>query len=861
VPSNLTRDEARRRAGLVSVQSYQVELDLTGSAETFTSVSTVRFSYAGTGEHTFIELTAPAVTEITLNGRQVDRSAFDGDRIALAGLTAASELRVAAQCAYSRTGEGLHRFTDPADGGVYLYSDLETFDAHRIYACFDQPDLKATFELTVTAPRDWTVISNVAPDTAGAPAGPATARWHFPPTPVLPTYITAIAAGPYYEVTGEHDGIPLGLYCRQSLATYLDPDEIFEITRQGFDFYHLAFGVRYPFGKYDQLFVPEFKAGAMENAGCVTFLDDYIFRSRVTDSERQERAETILHEMAHMWFGDMVTMQWWDDLWLNESFATWASLAAMTEATRWHDAWTSFAQGAKTYAYRQDQLSSTHPVAADIPDIEAVEVNFDGITYEKGASVLRQLVAYVGRDNFMAGLRDYFGRHAWANATLADLLGALAAASGRDLAAWAKAWLETAGVNTLRPAYGVDADGRFTRFAVRQEAPASHPQLRPHRIAIGLYDRTTAGLVRRLRLEADIDGAATEVPILAGQARPDLILLNDDDLTYAKIRFDEHSLETMISSIAEITGSLPATLCWATAWDMTRDAELSIQDYLALVSAGAPSVTDISVLERVLQTTGLALRRYADPAWRATGMAAYDRALRDWLLAAEPGSDRQLAYAQALAGVAVSAASLELFAGLLDGSASVRGLVVDTELRWQLLRRLVSRGAAGPDAIGAESGRDPADAGERHAQTCLAAIPAAEAKEQAWAAITGGTLPNAVFRAALRGFADLDQDELLAPYAPRFFAALPAMWTDGASDVARFFTAGAYPASLVSQQAIDATSDYIATAGPPPALTRLLAEGRDDAARALRCRERSIRADGGRVAGERRYRTSIPKSL
>jgi aminopeptidase N len=842
VASNLTRDEARDRADLLRVESYQVELDLTGPADTFGSVTTASFTCTRPGESTFVELTAPAVTEITLNGEPVALSAFDGDRITVAGLAARNELRVAARCAYSRTGEGLHKFTDPADGSVYLYTDLETYDAHRVYACFDQPDLKATFELTVTAPAGWKVISNMAKDTAARPAAGGTARWHFPPTPVLPTYITAVAAGPYHEVTREHDGIPLGIYCRQSLAAYLDPEELFGITGEGFDFYQRAFGVRYPFGKYDQLFVPEFKAGAMENAGCVTFLEDYVFRSRVTDSERQNRAETILHEMAHMWFGDMVTMRWWDDLWLNESFATWASLVALTEATRWADAWTTFAQGSKAYAYRQDQLPSTHPIAADIPDIQAVEVNFDGITYEKGASVLKQLVAYVGQDNFLAGVQDYFGKHAWGNATLTDLLASLEQASGRDLAAWSKSWLETAGVNTLRPSYEVGEDGTFTTFAVLQEAPADHPELRPHRIAIGLYDRGAQGIGRRLSLEVDIGGAVTEVRQLVGERRPDLILVNDEDLTYAKIRLDDQSLRTVVGGIGEITASLPAALCWAAAWDMTRDAEMSTQDYLALACSGARSIAEIPVLERVLLSTGLALRRYADPAWRPRALTTYDETLREWLLAAEPGSDEQLAFAQALAGVAVTEVSLGLLAGLLDGSTVVDGLAVDTELRWQLLRRLVSRGVAGPEAIEAEQVTDPTDAGERHAQTCLAAIPTAEAKERAWAAITGGALPNAMFRAALRGFQDVDQDELLAPYAERFFDALPAMWGAGASDMGQFFVRVGYPASVISQEAVDTANAYIEREDPPPALARLLSEGRDDVARALRCRERSARA-------------------
>ncbi len=838
---NLTRDEARDRAELITVESYQVQLDLSGDGATFESIAAISFSCARPGAATFVELTAPAVTRITLGGEDVDLAAFAGDRIALTGLAAHNELRVVASCAYSRTGEGLHRFTDPADGGVYLYTDLETSDAHQVYACFDQPDLKASFEFTVIAPDGWKVISNAAPDVAAEAAGPGIARWHFPAGPVMSTYITAIAAGPYAEVRAEHDGIPLGVYCRQSLAQYLDADEILDITRRGFDYFQRTFGVRYPFGKYDQLFVPEYKAGAMENAGCVTFLDDYVFRSRVTDTRLEDRADTILHEMAHMWFGDLVTMKWWDDLWLNESFASWASAVALTDATRWTDAWTTFAGVWKVWAYRQDQLPSTHPVAADIPDIEAVEVNFDGITYAKGAAVLKQLVAFVGRDNFLAGVRAYFAEHAFANATLTDLLGSLEQYSGRDLNQWSKSWLETAGVNTLRPSYELDARGRFTTFSVLQEAPARHPELRPHRLAIGLYELTGEDhriLVRRHRVELDIAGAETEVADLVGRSRPDLILINDDDLTYAKIRLDVHSLRTLIAGIGGLTDQLAAALCWSAAWDMTRDAEMRARDFLALAASGAPAIKQVAVQERVLGQASMAVRRYGSPDWREEGLAEFDAALRAWLLAAAPGSDHQLAYAKALAGVAVTPASLDLLAGLLAGSASVDGLAVDTELRWLLLHRLASRGLAGPDQVEAELGRDQTDAGDRHAQGCLAAIPTPQAKAEAWAKVTGGGLTNATFRAVLRGFADPDADELLAPYAEKYYAALAGMWRDGAADMAQFFTEVGYPDSVVSQQGIAATDDYIASANPAPALRRLLVERRDDVARALRCRQR-----------------------
>jgi aminopeptidase N len=827
------------------VSSYQVDLDLTGSDTTFPSVTEVRFQAAGGGSETFINLTAPKVLEITLNGSPVPLDAFDGDRITLSGLNADNELRVVAECAYSRSGEGLHRFTDPADGGVYLYSDLETFDAHRIYACFDQPDLKASYELSVTAPAEWQVISNMAPDSeedAGDSAGGAAKRWHFPPTPVMSTYITAVAAGPYHVVRDNYEDIPLGIYCRQSLAQYLDDDELFEVTKQGFGFYHQAFGVHYPFGKYDQLFVPEFKEGAMENAGCVTFLEDYIFRSRVTQFAREARAETILHEMAHQWFGDLVTMRWWDDLWLNESFATWAGTLAEAEATKWSSAWTTFAQLYKAWAYRQDQLPSTHPIAADISDIEAVEVNFDGITYAKGASVLKQLVAYVGRDNFLAGVRQYFADNEWGNATLADLLLALEDTSGRELTQWSREWLQTAGVNTLRPEYELDDQGRFTTFAVRQEAVADYPVLRSHRIAIGLYDRDSNGLVRRRRVETDISGEQTEIAELAGERRPDLVLLNDDDLTYAKIRLDDHSLGTLVQAIGEFRDPLPAALAWSAAWDMCRDAEMAARDYVRLVMLGVGSVTDISVAQTLLRQAGQAVRRFADPAWRDEGLEYMGDALHDLLMGAAPGSDVQLAYAQALTGVAVADRHLNVVAGLLDGTVALDGLVVDTDLRWTLLHRLVSQGRAGREQIDAELARDATDAGERRAAAARAALPDVDNKRRTWDEIVAGRLPNAMFRATLTGFVNPDQEELTAPYRDPFFDVLLDIWANWSSDMAKRFVAIGYTVCPTEQETIHVTDRYIARNSPPAALRRLLVEGRDDVARALRCRARDALA-------------------
>ena len=842
--NNIHRDEARERARLLSVASNTVVLDLTRGDTTFRSTSTIRFDCREPGATTHVNLTAPVVHEIALNGESLDPAVvFDGNRISLDGLAASNELRVVADCAYSRTGEGLHRFVDPVDGGVYLYTQFETFDAHRMYACFDQPDLKAVFTLTVTAPSQWQVVSNTALVEEPEPESDGASVRRFAPSPPLSTYITALVAGPYAVVRDRHGDIELGIYCRASLAQHLDADELFTVTKQGFDFFERVFDYPYPFGKYDQLFVPEFNAGAMENAGAVTILEDYVFRSKVTDAAYERRAETVLHEMAHMWFGDLVTMRWWDDLWLNESFASYMAVLAQAEATRFRTAWTTFANLEKGWAYRQDQLPSTHPIAADVEDNEVVKINFDGITYAKGASALKQLVAWVGQEEFLAGVRAYFRRHEYGNTTLADLLEALAESSGRDLTGWSKEWFETAGVNTLRADFAVEADGTFGSFAVVQEAPEDHPTLRSHRIAIGLYDRTGSGLVRRDRAEIDVVGRLTSVLELVGRRQPDVVLVNDDDLTYAKIRLDDRSLRTVTESIGEFTDSLPRALCWAAAWDMTRDAELATRDYLAMVLAGIGAETDVGVVQVLLRQAELGVEFYADPSYRDTGRRRLADAAYDGTRAAAPGSDHQLAWARAFASASTTPEHAAVLRGWLDGSLEVPGLVVDTELRWLLVRRMVALGAAGDDVIDAELERDNTAAGERHAAASRAARPTAAAKAEAWAALVeSDELPNAVQAAVTSGFVQTNQRELLRPYIDRYFAAVGRLWAERTVEMAQNLVVGLYPALLVEQSTLDRTDEYLRTAEPVPALRRLLLEGRDGVARALRAQQRDAAA-------------------
>ncbi|NKY10281.1 aminopeptidase N [Cellulomonas hominis] len=855
---NLTRDEARTRAALVDVQSYDVTLDLTTGPATFGSTTTVRFTSREAGASTFLDLIAPSVHRVVLNGVELDPSDVVADsRIRLDGLAAENEVVVVADCAYMNTGEGLHRFVDPVDDEVYLYSQFEVADSRRVFAVFEQPDLKATFAFTVTAPAHWVVVSN-SPE-AGAPvpvegganrnggADHGSATWTFEPTPRISSYITAVVAGPYHHEHGEltsSDGrtIPLGVYCRGSLAQHLDTDNILDITRAGFAFYEEQFAFPYPFAKYDQLFVPEFNAGAMENAGAVTFLESYVFRSKVPEATVERRAVTILHELAHMWFGDLVTMRWWDDLWLNESFAEFASTLATAEATRWTSAWTTFSSLEKGWAYRQDQLPSTHPIAADIRDLEDVEVNFDGITYAKGASVLKQLVAWVGQDQFFAGVRQYFQKHAWGNTELRDLLTELEATSGRDLSAWSALWLEQSGVTLLRPeiASEVGADGveRITALAVRQEVPETHPVQRPHRLVVGGYDVVDGRLERVQRVELDVDGERTEVSALVGEKRPDLLLLNDDDLAYAKVRLDERSLATAIAHLGGFTQSLPRTLVWAAVWDATRDGETPARDYVDLLLGNIAHETDSSVVLVLLRQLHTALDLYVAAEHRtATEVAAADRL---WTLATDApgGSDTQLQLVKAFALRASTPEQLDAVAALLDGGTRLDGLSIDTDLRWELLTSLVTGGRAGAAEIDAQLEADPTATGQRAAAAARAAIPTADAKAAAWAAVVeSDALPNALQAATIGGFRRVHDRALLRPYVAPYFEVLETVWAGKTNEMAQNIVTGLYPTELADDAEADvagATDAWLAAhPDAAPALRRLVVEARDGVRRTL----------------------------
>ena len=841
--TNLTRDEASARAALLDVTSYAVELDLTTGEETFGSTTTISFTCTSPGEGTFADLVGARIEQVELNGTALDPDAVYADgRLALSDLAEDNTLVVRAACTYSRTGEGLHRFVDPADDRVYLYSQFEVPDARRVFTTFEQPDLKSVFTFTVTAPEHWTVVSN-SPTPEPEPLGEGRARWSFAPTERMSTYVTAVVAGEYHGVhhvyEGRHGSIPLGHYCRQSLVEHLDVDELVTMTEQGFAFFEDAFDYPYPFGKYDQLYVPEYNMGAMENAGCVTLRDEYLPRSRQDGAFYEFRCSVILHEMAHMWFGDLVTMKWWDDLWLNESFAEWACYHAAVENTRFTESWTGFTNARKVTGYRQDQMPSTHPIAADNHDLEAVEVNFDMITYAKGASVLKQLVAWVGLEPFLVGLRQYFKDHAFGNSEFTDLLAALEASSGRELRGWAQEWLQTAGVNTLSPRFELDEQGRYTSLSVQQSADPDWPTLRRHRLGIGLYDRQPGRdglegrLVRRRYLEIDVEGETTEVTEAVGEQQPDLLLLNDTDLAYAKIRLDERSLATLLSGVGALEDSLARALCWGAAWDMVRDAELSATAYVDLVLAGVGDETDAFGISTIPRQAAGAVSLYSHPDHREALRTRWEDGTRALLASAEPGSDAQLTFARAFASSAHSPEALDEVAGLLAGSRAVDGLVVDTDLRWSLLTALAAHGRATEDEIATELAGDRTISGQERAAAARAARPTAAAKAEAWEQILDPDTPNETQRSVVVAFARAGQEDVLAPYAQAYLDTAADLHERLGTQKAQVALRSSFPVTLASPELVETIDRWLATTSANAGALRFVSEHRAEVLRAL----------------------------
>ncbi|MGW1556131.1 aminopeptidase N [Streptomyces sp. NPDC002144] len=826
--SVLTRDEAQTRARLLDVHRYTIDLDLTAGDEIFVSRTVIRFT-ARADADTFVELKPAELRKALLDGHALDLDTFEGNRLPLTGLAAGEhELLVDATMRYSRTGEGMHRFTDPTDGETYLYTQLFMDDVQRVFAAFDQPDLKAVFDLTVKAPDGWSVLANGITEHLGD------GRWKAASTPLISTYLVAVAAGPWHSVRTEHRGLPFGIHCRRSLAPYLDTDadELFEITRQCYDRYHEKFAEPYPFDSYDQAFVPEFNAGAMENPGLVTFRDEFVYRSAVTDTERQTRAMVIAHEMAHMWFGDLVTLRWWDDIWLNESFAEYMGYQTLTEATRFTDTWTDFGVARKAWGYDADQRPSTHPVAPEaVEDTASALLNFDGISYAKGASALRQLVAWLGEKDFLAGINTHFARHRFANATLADFIDSLASATERDVHAWADAWLRTTGVDTLTPVVTAADDGT-------RSLTVEHNGSRPHRIAVGVYDLDVADesrhLVLRERLDLDIPQGE---PHVLGK-RPALLLLNDGDLTYAKVRFDVESFETVIANLCGLPEPLTRAVVWNALRDAVRDGELPPAAYLQAARTHLPHETDLAVVQGVLAFASAQIAgRYADPEGRPAALATLTSLCRDLIRRTEDGDNPGLRLVAVRHFIDVAAQPDTIAAWLADGTVP-GGPELDPELRWRVLARLAVLGATDEAAIAAELERDPSATGQEGAARCRAALPDPEAKARAWEGMFGrDDLSNYLFIATAQGFWQPEQADLVRQYVPRYYADAVAVAARRGPAMADAAGRWAFPSHAVDEETLRLGEACLTDANPIPALRRKLADQLDDLARALRVRQ------------------------
>ena len=838
--TNIKQAEAIERSALVKVKSYRIDLDLTTGAENFRVITTISFAGLKPGASTYIDCVGSKVISASLNGVDFDPN-FDGETIYIPEIAAENVLVIEHDGVYSNTGEGLHRFVDPVDNEVYLYTQFETGDARRMYACFDQPDQKATFTISTITPKHWEVISNYGIESTKGLDGDRKFI-QFAQSQVISTYVTAIVAGPYTSVHDEYKGektIPLGIYARKSFFQYVDAENIFEVTKQGFAYFEKTFGLAYPFGKYDQIAVAEYNWGAMENVGCVTFHEDVlIFRSKVTERNYVSRATTIHHEMAHMWFGDLVTMKWWDDLWLNESFAEWASYQSVSESTKYKQAWTEFNSLRKNWAYRVDQLTTTHPIATEMVDLDAVRTNFDGISYAKGASVLQQLVAHVGRDNFIKGLRLYFAKHAFGNTTLKDLIDQLEAASGRDLTPWVSTWLRTAGVNTLRPVIEVSGD-TYASISIQQEVPTmplGSTELRPHRLHVGLFDIAGDKLTRRTSVELDVEGALTEVKALASAKVADLVLINDKDQTYAKLRFDHRSIATMKSHLGSLDDSLARGLIWASLWDSCRDGELSATDYVTIALNALKSESDISIVSATLMQIDTAIWAYANPTKRDALRAHVGQSVEALLDASAAGSDHQMAFARAFANFAFTPAHYDRIKAILDGS--INGLVIDAEIRWYIFICGVKRGLFGPADIQAESKKDETAHGKQYTARANASMPSKDAKLKAFNSITTDNLSNTIHSYTCLGFNENIHHDVLADFVDPYFDSMLKVWETKGYEIAETTATLLFPTWVITPETLAKTEHWLNVTGKDAAhsLRRAITEGRDAMARALKAR-------------------------
>jgi len=831
----LTREEAIARAVKVSDVSYDIAIDLEMDDKTYRGDVTVRF--AGAGDDLFLEFVGGSIERFLVNGYEREAD-WDGARIVLPAelLSDENQVRLVYENPYDRTGEGFHHFIDPEDGSEYLYTQFEPYSAHRVFPCFDQPDIKATYEISVVAPTEWEVVTSSRQVDIEDAGGGRTLR-RFEKTVLFSTYLVSLIAGPYAVVRDDHHGLPLGLFCRRSFAEHLDSDNIFKETKDGLDIFARFFGKAYPFTKYDQLFVPEFNWGGMENVAAVTYTDQLIFKDPPTRDQVIRRSEILLHELAHMWFGDLVTMSWWNDLWLNESFATFIAYLALDEAGYYDDLWQDFNTRNKLVAYRDDQLPTTHPIADEsIGNTDEIFLNFDQITYGKGASALRQLVAAIGTEGFLAGLRTYFERHSFSNTTLSDFLAALQDGSKQDLAGWAARWLKTASLNTLSAEWEGEGD-LLTSLSLHQRAPDDYPTLRPHTVEIALVSESNGKLAVDA-VKAIIDDASEPLREAAGLPAPALVFPNYKDLTFAKVALDPASVNFLRSGLSRIDDALLRHQLWQSLWEMLRDREISSLDYLQLIGDQLRSEPSTQIIRMV---TGLTLARtlssYVPEHLKDEEIHKFVALAREAMDIAAPGDARVL-WARALIGAATDPQDLALAGRIVDETEGLQGLPVDQDMRWTVAVRWSAMGMEGAaDRVAAELARDPSDRGKRAALRADVSRPDPDGKAEAWARIHDqGYESLHMASAAMGGFRWWKQADLLAPFADSFFESVTGVINDWEFEAAKAYFYGLYPGYRVDSDTLAATKGLISSE-TDVRLARLAIEMVDELERSLACRQ------------------------
>ena len=838
----LSKVEAARRATQVGRVDYALDLTIPAKSPTYRGEVTVDFELVGTADGLFLDFQGAKILDASINGAPA-ALAIEGRRVALPAAALAkgrNVVRIAYENAFDQDGSGLHKTTDPADGLEYVFTDCEPFNANRFLPSFDQPDLKATYAITVTAPADWVVVSNAAETSADASdAVPGGRRHRFARTPRFSTYVLAMCAGPYQVWTDEKARIPSRILARRSMAPYVDHAEIFELTRQGFDFFEPFFDIAYPYGKYDQVFVPDYNAGAMENVACVVHSDRLLFRHAATEREKRNRAITVLHEMAHMWFGDLVTMQWWDDLWLNESFATYMSMLALVRATRFKDGFESFRQDDKPWAYRQDELPTTHPIATDVPDTVNAFTNFDGITYAKGASSLKQLSFYVGEDAFRTGVSTYLKAHAHGNARCADFLAAIGKAAGKDLGPWANAWLKTSGVNGIQPTVSI-ANGAIREVVLTQTEGNGDRLLRPHRLKVAAYAKGKDGMPVLAKVaDVTLDGATARVDGLAGVKDPVFLVVNHDDHAYAKAYLDEASLRYATENLEKLPGSFLRTEVWSTVWMMVRDQRARPTAFTDLFLAKAALETNDNLLAAIVTNLRTVLAVYLPDRERAAATAKLQELAQRQVRAVPAGSDLQKVWYTVLVATSESREAQDRLAGLLDGSLVIPGVVLDPEKRWGLVTRLSAYGhEKAPAALAAQRAADPSERGECAAFRAEVSRPEPEAKAKAWARFAGDrTARLDLLREGMGAFHWHHQRELLRPYAERYFEDVATSTSERDLHFGQAYVNALFPTLVVEPSTVTAAKSLLERRKDLPAhVRRALIERTAEVERALAVR-------------------------